>query len=290
MHFGHISEAGQSPQLFAADDTGWILVADTLPGGPETVDDLVLSGETWLEPISAALANEATPGSPDRPLAAPLSRPPTVIAIGLNYADHCREFGTEPPGSLIVFSKHRSSVVGPGEDVRWSTEVTDSVDWEAELGVVIGRSARNVSVADALDFVFGYTVINDVTARDIQRSEQQWVRAKSLETFCPIGPVVVPARDIPDPQALAITTRINGATMQDSHTGEMIFSVAQIIADLSASFTLLPGDVIATGTPLGVGAFRTPPFELSDGDVMEIEIEGIGTLVNTCRTNNGGQA
>lgn len=289
MHFGHISRAGGPPQLFAADDDGWIIVADALPGAPETLDDLVLSGDSWLAPISAALANGATPGAPDHPLATPLSRPPTVIAIGLNYADHCREFGTEPPTSLIVFAKHRSSVVGPGQDVRWSTEVTDSVDWEAELGVIIGRPARDVSVEDALDHVFGYTIVNDVTARDIQRSEQQWVRAKSLETFCPIGPVVVPAQDIPDPQALPITTRINGVTMQDSNTSEMIFSVAQIISDLSANFTLLPGDVIATGTPLGVGAFRTPPFELSDGDVMEIEVGGIGTLVNTCRTNNGGQ-
>lgn len=291
MRLGHLSSADDGPpRLFAADGDGWIVVPDAVPGAPATLDDLVLTEEDWLEPIASALASSGTPGEPPAPLAAPVSRPPTVIAIGLNYADHCREYGSPEPESLIVFAKHRSSVVGPGADVTWSADVTASVDWEAELGVIIGRPTRDVGVDEALDAVFGYTIINDVTARDIQKAEHQWVRAKSLDTFCPIGPVVVPAREIPDPQSLAIRSRINGVTMQDSNTKEMIFSVARIISDLSASMTLLPGDIIATGTPLGVGAFRTPPVELADGDVMEIEIEGIGTLVNTCRVTTGGRA
>ncbi len=289
MHLGHLA-GPDGPRLFAADADGWVVVADAVPDGPATLDDLVAGDGDWLTRIDHALADGATPGRPPEPLAAPFARPRTVIAIGLNYADHCREFGTPPPTTPVVFTKLPPSVVGDREDVVWSADVTDAVDWEAELGVVIGAPARDVGVDDALSRVFGYTVVNDVTARDIQKAEQQWVRAKSLDTFCPMGPVVVPAREIPDPQRLAIRSRVNGEVMQDSTTAEMIFSVAELVSRLSRSFTLQPGDVIATGTPLGVGAFRTPPVFLRDGDVVEIEIEGIGTLTNTCRVTTGGQA
>jgi 2-keto-4-pentenoate hydratase/2-oxohepta-3-ene-1,7-dioic acid hydratase in catechol pathway len=166
--------------------------------------------------------------------------------------------------------------------------VTDKVDWEAELGVIIGETTREVSPEDALAAVFGYTVINDVTARDIQTTEQQWVRGKSLDTFCPLGPVVVTADDIPDPQNLAISSLVNGEIMQQSNTSEMIFSVAELISRLSHSFTLVPGDIIATGTPLGVGAFRTPPRFLGEGDVIEVAVEGIGSLVNICHIEKEG--
>ncbi|QDC26752.1 fumarylacetoacetate hydrolase family protein [Georgenia yuyongxinii] len=231
-----------------------------------------------------ARSDGAAPAPDGTRTLSPLLTPSSVLAIGLNYADHCREFGTTPPDTPVIFTKAPQSVLGDGDAITWSTDITDAVDWEAELGVVIGRRTRNVSVAEALDAVFGYTVVNDVTARDIQKAEAQWVRAKSLDTFCPMGPVIVPAREIPDPQALAIRSRLNGQVMQDSSTAEMIFPVAELISYLSASLTLVPGDVIATGTPLGVGAFRTPPVFLRDGDTIEVEIERIGTLTNTCRT------
>lgn len=281
MRLGHYSGA-EGLRLFAADATGWIDVVEQVPEAPATLDGVIAGSTALLDAIRAGLARAARPGEPG-PLAAPLATPHTVLAIGLNYADHCREYGVDPPADMVLFTKHPSSVVGPNSDVVWSTDVTNSVDWEAELGVIIGTPARDVTEAEALEHVFGYTIVNDVTARDIQQVEPQWVRAKSLETFCPIGPVVVTADEVADPQNLTIASRVNGQVMQQSNTNEMIFTVAQIIAHLSRTFTLLPGDVIATGTPWGVGAFRTPRVELSSGDVVEIEVEGLGVLRNTCR-------
>jgi 2-keto-4-pentenoate hydratase/2-oxohepta-3-ene-1,7-dioic acid hydratase in catechol pathway len=156
----------------------------------------------------------------------------------------------------------------------------DEVDWEAELAVIIGRTAQNVRIDDALDFVRGYTCMNDVSARRVQRDDGQWTRAKSFDTFGPLGPREVPAREIPNPQVLNIRARVNGETMQDSNSSQMIFSVAHLIAFISAGITLEPGDVITTGTPNGVGAFRSPPIFLQPGDRVDVEIDGIGTLSN----------
>ena len=186
-----------------------------------------------------------------------------------------------------MFAKWPSSVVGHGADIRWDPALTQQVDYEAELAVVIGRTARNVSVDEALAYVFGYTCLDDVSARDIQFGDGQWVRGKSLDTFCPMGPWLVTADEIPDPQALAISCRVNDEVVQDSHTSRMYFGVAEIISYVSRSFTLEPGDVIATGTPGGVGVFRDPPRFLGDSDVVTVEIEGIGRLVNTCRFDVG---
>lgn len=213
-------------------------------------------------------------------LLSPVSSPSKIIAIGLNYADHARESGLEPPKAPVSFVKLPSAIVGPGEAIRYAKDDTAEVDYEAELAVVIGRRARKVSEADALGYVFGYTNCNDVSARDAQFADGQWVRAKSFDTFCPLGPWIVTADEIPDPQALRIACRVNGETLQDSTTAEMIFSVAQIISYLSRFITLEPGDVIATGTPFGVGFARTPPVFLLNGDVVEVEIEGIGVLTN----------
>jgi 2-keto-4-pentenoate hydratase/2-oxohepta-3-ene-1,7-dioic acid hydratase in catechol pathway len=215
-------------------------------------------------------------------LLAPVERPGKVIAIGLNYMDHCRETNTEPPKSPIVFTKFPTAIIGPGVPIRWSTELTREVDYEAELAVVIGRTARRVSGAEALGCVFGYTAANDVSARDLQFSDGQWVRAKSLDTFCPLGPALVTADEIPDPQALAIRCVLNGQVVQDSHTREMIFSVAHLISFCSQAFTLEPGDIILTGTPHGTGAFRTPKLFMQHGDRVAVEIEGIGRLENPC--------
>jgi 2-keto-4-pentenoate hydratase/2-oxohepta-3-ene-1,7-dioic acid hydratase in catechol pathway len=173
--------------------------------------------------------------------------------------------------------------VGHGAEIRWDPALTTQVDWEAELGVVIGRRTRHVGRGEALDAVLGYTCLNDVSARDIQFPDGQWTRGKSLDTFCPMGPVLVTPDELGDPQDLAIRCLVNGEAVQDSRTSQMYFGVAEIIAYCSQAFTLEPGDVIATGTPSGVGTFRTPPRYLADGDEVVIEIEGIGRLVNTCR-------
>ena len=224
-------------------------------------------------------------------LAAPL-RPGKVVAIGLNYLDHIRESKLERPERPLVFAKFPSSVIGPVDAIELDEALTSRVDWEIELAVVVGRRMRRVAERDALDHVFGYTVGNDISARDVQFSESQWVRAKSFDTFCPLGPVVVTADEIPDPQALSLRTRVNGEVLQESSTAEMVFGVAELLAFCSRGFTLEPGDVVLTGTPWGCGEFMDPPRSLAAGDVVEAEIEGIGTLRNpvVSLTIEGGHA
>ncbi len=220
-------------------------------------------------------------------LLAPLLSPSKVVANGQNYADHCREQHVEPPEVPIIFCKFPSAIVGPGAAIRWDPGLTRQVDYEAELAVVMGRTARRVSAAEALDYVAGYTLCNDISARDLQFGDGQWVRGKSLDTFCPLGPWLVTRDEILDPHVLAIRCTINGQVMQDSSTSEMIFGVRELIEFSSRAFTLLPGDVIATGTPHGVGHFRKPPAYLQDGDLVTIEVEGIGQLTNRCVEERG---
>jgi 2-keto-4-pentenoate hydratase/2-oxohepta-3-ene-1,7-dioic acid hydratase in catechol pathway len=203
--------------------------------------------------------------------------------VGLNYLDHCRETNTPPPERPLLFTKFTTSANDPTGDIIWAGTLTQEVDFEAELAVIIGKHCRHVGEDDALDFVAGYTAANDVSARDLQMGDGQWIRGKSLDTFCPLGPVMVTADEIPDPQQLAIRSTLNGQMMQDSHTGEMIFSVAALIAFCSQAFTLEPGDVLLTGTPHGVGFVREPQIYMQDGDVVIVEIEGIGRLENRCR-------
>ena len=222
-------------------------------------------------------------GSPAQaPLLAPIA-PRKVVAIGLNYQDHINETGLEAPQRPLVFAKFPSSIIGPSDAIVIDRTVTDRVDWEVELAVVIGRSMRRVAEAAALDHVAAYTVANDVSARDLQLADGQWVRAKSLDTFCPLGPCLVTADEFGDPQAKRLWTRVNGETTQDSSTAEMVFGIAQLLAFCSASFTLDPGDVVLTGTPWGCGEFMTPPRSLRDGDTVETEVEGIGTIVSPVR-------
>jgi 2-keto-4-pentenoate hydratase/2-oxohepta-3-ene-1,7-dioic acid hydratase in catechol pathway len=219
----------------------------------------------------------------DADLLAPVARPGKIVAIGRNYREHTTEEGVEPPPAPLIFAKWPSSVIGHGADVCWDPGLTRQVDYEAELAVVIGRTARNIGVDEALGFLLGYTCLNDVSARDLQFGDGQWVRGKSLDTFCPMGPALVTADEIGDPQDLAISCWVGDERVQDARTSAMYFGVAQIVSYCSASFTLEPGDVIATGTPGGVGVFRDPPRFLGDGDRMIVEIEGIGRLENTCR-------
>jgi len=216
-------------------------------------------------------------------LLAPISNPAKVVAIGLNYMDHVIEAGFEVPEFATMFCKYSSSIVGSGDDVRWSQELTQQVDYEAELALVIGKTARKVAAADAYDYIAGYLNCNDVTARDLQfRPGDQWLRGKCLDSFCPLGPWLVSADEIPDPHALAIQCRVNGQVLQDSNTSQIIHRIPQLIEYLSEAFTLQPGDVIITGTPHGVGAFRKPPLWLTDGDIVEVEVEGLGVLRNHC--------
>jgi 2-keto-4-pentenoate hydratase/2-oxohepta-3-ene-1,7-dioic acid hydratase in catechol pathway len=205
------------------------------------------------------------------------------VAIGRNYVDHNTEQDEQLPLEPLVFAKLPGSVIGPGEPIEWDPGATTQVDWEAELGVVIGSRARSVSREQSLRHVFGYTCINDVSARDMQFADKQWVRSKSLDTFCPMGPFLVTGDELDDPQSLGITCRVNDETMQEANTADMIFSVADIVSYCSQNFTLHPGDVIATGTPGGVGVFRKPPRFLRNGDTVEVEIESIGLLSNPVR-------
>ena len=211
------------------------------------------------------------------PLAIP--RPGKIVCVGLNYRDHAAEGGQDLPKAPLLFAKWPNTLIGDGDAVVLPPE-SSQVDYEAELGVVIGAKAKRVSERDALDHVAGYICVNDVSARDLQFADGQWTRGKSPDTFCPVGPRLVPREEIEDPQALAIRCVLNGETMQDSSTSQMIFSVAEIIAYVSRSITLEPGDLIATGTPAGVGVFRDPKVLLKDGDEVSVEIEGLGTLTN----------
>jgi 2-keto-4-pentenoate hydratase/2-oxohepta-3-ene-1,7-dioic acid hydratase in catechol pathway len=218
---------------------------------------------------------------------APIPRPPkNVVCLGLNYAAHARESArargrdTSLPAVPVFFTKAPTAVAGPYDDVRVDRSVTTQVDWEVELAVVIGAGGRDIPRRSALQHVFGYTVVNDLSARDLQAQHLQWFKGKSLDGFCPAGPVVVTPDEFGDPQAKRLRSRVNGVVKQDASTADMIFPVDVIIEWLSKGLTLEPGDIIATGTPEGVGMGRTPQEFLGDGDVVEVEVEGVGTLRN----------
>ena len=208
---------------------------------------------------------------------APVPRPGKIVCIGLNYRDHAAESGLAVPDKPVVFSKFSSCVISPGEEVVIPT-TSEKVDYEAELAVVIGRHAKHVSADRAYEYVLGYTAFNDVTARDFQFGDGQWQRGKSCDTFAPMGPTIVTTDEIPDPHTLRISLKLNGNMMQDSNTNQLIFGIPQLIEFITASTTLEPGDVIATGTPAGVGFARKPPVFLKPGDVMDVTIEKIGGL------------
>lgn len=260
------------------------------------------AGDGWVpidtdEPstLSTLIAGEAqiTPKLDVAPEAGIRFGPPLVpgkiVAIGLNYRDHVRETGLELPTVPLVFTKFTSSIIGDNDDIEFDATVTERVDWEVELVAVVGKTMRNVPKHHALEYVFGYTVANDVSARDVQFSDGQWIRGKSLDTFCPLGPFIVTADEIPDPQNLQLWTRVNGEIVQQSTTSEMIFDVATLLEFCSRSFTLEPGDIVLTGTPWGCGEWLSPRRSLCDGDVLETEVGGIGTLINTVRRISVGQ-
>jgi 2-keto-4-pentenoate hydratase/2-oxohepta-3-ene-1,7-dioic acid hydratase in catechol pathway len=258
-------------------------------GAPADILAVVDSGEEGLERLGALTASAAN-GAAVRRLAELTVLPPldpprgNVLAIGRNYQKHAEEgaraLNTEV-GPPTIFTKAITTISGPYDDIPIDASVSDSIDWEVELGVVIGRRGRNIKRHDALSHVFGYTVLNDVTARDIQNGwGGQWFKGKSLDGSCPTGPWVVTADEVPDPRSLQLHLRVNGALKQDANTRDMIYPVDAIIEWLSVGMTLLPGMLVATGTPEGVGFARTPPEFLHPGDVVETEVEGIGRLRN----------
>jgi 2-keto-4-pentenoate hydratase/2-oxohepta-3-ene-1,7-dioic acid hydratase in catechol pathway len=265
------------------------------PGAtPDSLLALVRQGPEAWQRLPELLGDGSR--HPSEPIAsirwhAPIPRPAkNVFCLGLNYLAHAQESAqargrnAKLPTVPVFFTKAPTTVNGPFDRVPVDWSVTSEVDWEVELGVVIGTAGRNIPRAEALAHVFGYTVINDVSARDLQIGHMQWFKGKSLDGFCPCGPVVVTADEFGDPQAKRLVCRINGVTKQDANTANMIFPVDAIIESLSKGLTLEPGDLIATGTPEGVGMGRTPPEYLADGDVIETEVEGIGTLRNTLGT------
>ena len=268
---------------------------DTWPGpAPQSLLALIQAGpDAWQRMMSLLQPRltQENPGSPrlqDIQWHAPIPRPAkNIFCLGQNYLSHAKEAARarerelKVPEVPVFFTKTPTTVTGPYDEVPWDPSVTDQVDYEVELGVIVGATTKNVLRGAALDHVFGYTIINDVSARDLQKSHLQWFKGKSLDGFCPMGPCVVTADEFGDPQNKRIALRLNGDPRQGATTADMIFPVAVCIEYLSKGMTLEPGDIIASGTPEGVGLGRIPPEYMKDGDVMETEIEGIGVMRNT---------
>ncbi|HJU01596.1 MAG TPA: fumarylacetoacetate hydrolase family protein [Actinomycetes bacterium] len=248
-----------------------------VPMGPSLVD--------WLTYGTQGIATGTPRPLSEVRLLAPVPRPGKIICVGLNYRDHAKETGKAVPTEPVLFSKFANSVIGPGADVVVPPEA-EKVDYEAELAVVIGRRARRVGAADALDHVAGYACANDVSSRSLQYLSDQWMLGKAIDTFLPLGPYLVTADEVPDPQALGIRCLVNDELLQDSNTGQMVFGVAELISYASRTITLEPGDLLATGTPSGVGDAADPPRYLRPGDRMRVEIDGLGQLDNTVRAGS----
>jgi len=259
-----------------------------IPGYSSLLELIQAGPDVWRRGASASGADSGrTFNAADIRWHAPLPRPAkNVFCLGRNYAEHVREATKargqdfKLPAHPIFFTKTPTTVIGPYDEIVWDQSVTQQVDWEAELAVVIGTGGKNIPRANAMAHVFGYTVINDVSARDLQAAHHQFFKGKSLDTFCPMGPVIVSADEFGDPQNKAVKCRVNGVGKQNGTTADMIFPIDQTIEVLSRGCTLEPGDIIATGTPDGVGMGRTPQEWLQVGDVVETEVEGIGILKN----------
>lgn len=277
-----------SAQLGAIVDNRVVNLAEASGGAlPNDMRAFLELGEEGLKVARRVATKEAAQESGvalgDVKLLAPVTNPNKVIAIGLNYLDHIRESNAQTPKIPIMFTKYTTSIIGDGDTIHWDPNETAKVDWEVELAVVIGKRAYRISEESVFDYVVGYTVCNDVSARDLQSERgDQWIRGKSMDTFCPLGPCIVTKDEIADPHNLKLRTIVNCQTMQDSNTSELLFKIPHLVSYLSRAFTLLPGDVIITGTPPGVGMGKKPPIFLKHGDVVSVEIDGIGKLTNPC--------
>jgi acylpyruvate hydrolase len=270
-----VTDLSLSPADFPADILGFLQSdQQTLNIGKQVIDWVKDSGfeefsPPFLHTLSAVKLNP------------PLPSPGKIVCVGLNYADHCREQNWEIPTSPVLFAKFPTSISGHEDPISWPAESSQQVDYEAELAVVINRKASGIPAEQAYDYVGGYMNANDVSARDVQFADKQWVRGKSFDTFCPTGPFLVTSDEISDPHQLSIKCWVNGDLRQKSNTDQLVFKIPELIAFITKTCTLLPGDILCTGTPGGVGVFRDPPVFLQSGDVVEVEVEKLGRLRNT---------
>ncbi|WP_194764223.1 fumarylacetoacetate hydrolase family protein [Microbacterium sp. UFMG61] len=286
MRFAHLRRADSAvANLAVVEGADAILVSDLLTDPPATLQQLIEGGEPMLDALRSALAE----GSAERhslegwAFDSAVIAPPAVLAVGLNYAAHSSELGLKTDTAPTVFTLWPNSLTGHEQTTSWPRSLSEAVDYEAELGVLIGTPAKDVTEADALSHVWGYTVVNDITARNVQFSEAQWSRCKSFDGFSPTGPFAVTADEVADPQDLHIWAVVDGQTVQDATTGQMVRSVATLIAHLSQSLTLLPGTLISTGSPGGAGYSRDPQIFLRDRSTVTVGIDGIGELTTHCR-------
>ncbi|MBM3715318.1 fumarylacetoacetate hydrolase family protein [Microbacterium enclense] len=285
MRFAHVRprEAAKAPRLVSVHGEELTFVDELFDGAPATLEALIAGGDELLDRVRDAAATSERHPLSDVEFASAVLAPPSILAVGLNYAAHSGELGLKTDAGPTVFVLWPNSLTAHGATTSWPRSLSEAVDYEAELGVIIGRPGRDVSEEDALDHVWGYTVVNDITARNIQFSEAQWSRCKSFDGFTPTGPFVVTADEIPDPQDLHIWTVVDGHTVQDASTGQMVRSVRTLIARLSESATLLPGTLISTGSPGGAGYSRDPQIFLRDRSTVTVGIDGIGELTTHCR-------
>ncbi|MGW9587599.1 fumarylacetoacetate hydrolase family protein [Microbacterium sp. NPDC055455] len=284
MRFAHVvpAESGR-PRLALIEDDEAILVEQLFDGAPRTLEELIGGGDELLSRVRDGVGRGARHALGAMGFASAVLDPPVILAIGLNYAAHSSELGLKTDSTPTVFVLWPNSLAGHQGTTIWPRTLSESVDYEAELGVIIGTPAKDVAPEDALDHVWGYTVVNDITARDIQYSEAQWSRCKSFDGFTPTGPFVVTADEVPDPQRLHIWTVLDGRTLQDASTAQMVRPVAALISHLSTSATLLPGTLISTGSPGGAGYSRDPQVFLRDRSTVTVGIDGIGALTTHCR-------
>ncbi len=271
IRFGPVGQ--EKPGLWQADRV--VDLRSIFPEIPDIGERFFKDG--WLQRIQQI----EDPGQEmDVRLGCPLCRPSKIICLGLNYLDHNEESGFEKPQRPILFSKTPNALTGPFDPIMLP-QSCDQIDWEVELAVVIGRTGKRIAAEDALDYIAGFSVLNDVSGRQAQFSDSQWFRGKSFDTFAPMGPALVTIDEIENFQNLKLTARVNGKIMQDGNSADMIFDIPTIIAFISQDITLWPGDIISTGTPSGVGIFRDPPVLLKAGDVVECRVENVGTIRNT---------
>ncbi|WP_426324618.1 fumarylacetoacetate hydrolase family protein [Microbacterium sp. E-13] len=284
MRFAHVVRPGSDePRLALVDGDEAAIVEELFDGAPRFLEELIAGGDELLDRVRAS-ADRGTRHPLDAlRFASAVLAPPVILAIGLNYAAHSSELGLKTDSTPTVFVLWPNSLAGHDHTTIWPRSLSESVDYEAELGVIIGTPAKDVSPEDALGHVWGYTVVNDITARDIQYSEAQWSRCKSFDGFTPTGPFVVTADEVPDPQDLHIWTVLDGTTLQDASTKQMVRPVATLISHLSTSATLLPGTLISTGSPGGAGYSRDPQVFLRDRSTVTVGIDGIGSLTTHCR-------
>ncbi len=291
MRFATVEIAGRAqPGVVSPDGQGFVPASGLVPGFAGDLVDLIAQVPSPVQALGGITAWQSLAG---HRLLAPIPSPRrNIFCVGKNYHEHAAEFahsgfdtsaakGETAPEFPVVFTKPPSSVIADGEAVQPFAEVTQQLDYEAELAVVIGRPGRGITRADALAHVWGYTIVNDITARDLQQRHRQWFLGKSMDTFCPMGPWIVTADEVGDPADLEVRCWVNGELRQHANTRDLIFDIPTIIATISAGITLLPGDIIATGTPAGVGIGFKPPKFLAPGDVMKIAIDKLGTLTNT---------